>query len=250
MNGILFDIREFTLHDGPGIRTTVFVKGCPLRCSWCHNPEGQSRQPQLIRGATGERLAGKEYTPRELADILNKQATILSMNEGGVTFSGGEPLIQAEFVAAVIDLLDDLHVLLDTSGHASEDDFRRVARRSNLVFFDLKLMDRDLHLRYTGCDNHLILHNLHVLSTLGVPFVIRVPLVPGVTDTNKNLSQIADRVRGLPGLLRVDLLPYNKAAGAKYKSLGMDFNPGYDETRQLNMNTAFFEKAGIPVRVV
>lgn len=250
MNGILFDIREFTLHDGPGIRTTVFMKGCPLRCSWCHNPEGQSRQPQRIRSAAGERLAGREYTPRQLAEILNKQAAVLAMNEGGVTFSGGEPLLQSEFVAAVIDLLGDMHVLLDTSGYASEEEFRRVARRADLVFFDLKLMDRDLHLRYTGCDNRPILRNLRVLSTMGVPFLVRVPLVPGVTDSNENLSAIAETVRALPGLLRVELLPYNNAAGAKYRSLGIDFNPGYDEAQQLNMNTAPFEQAGIPVKVV
>lgn len=247
--GILFDIREFTIHDGPGIRTTVFLKGCPLRCSWCHNPEGQSRQPQVIRGLGGDRVAGKEYAARELAEILNKQADVLRMNEGGVTFSGGEPLLQSEFVAEVIDLLDGFHVLLDTCGYASEPDFRRVAGRSNLVFFDLKLGDRELHRRYTGCDNDPILHNLHVMSTLRVPFVIRVPLVPGVTDRDENLAAIAGMVRGLPGLVRVDLLPYNRAAGAKYRSVGMNFKPDYDETRELNINPTPFQEAGVPVRV-
>ncbi len=250
MNGIIFDIREFTLHDGPGIRTTVFMKGCPLRCSWCHNPEGQSCQPQVVHGPTGDRVAGKAYAPWELAEILNKQAGVLAMNDGGVTFSGGEPIMQSEFVAAVIDLLDDVHVLLDTSGYGSDEDFRRVAQRSNLVFFDLKLMDRDLHRRYTGCDNSLILKNLGVLSTLHVPFVIRVPLVPGVTDTDENLSAIATTVRDLPGLLRVDLLPYNKAAGAKYRSAEMNFNPDYDEAQPLNINTVIFQQADIPVKVV
>jgi pyruvate formate lyase activating enzyme len=247
--GILFDIREFTIHDGPGIRTTVFLKGCPLRCSWCHNPEGQSRQPQVIRGLGGDRVAGKEYAARELAEILNKQADVLKMNEGGVTFSGGEPLLQSEFVAEVIDLLDGFHVLLDTCGYASEPDFRRVAERSDFIFFDLKLVDREQHRRYTGCDNDPILHNLHVMGTLRVPFVIRVPLVPGVTDRDENLAAIARMVRGLPGLVRVDLLPYNRAAGAKYRSVGMEFKPDYDETRELNINPAPFQQAGAPVRV-
>src|SRR5512137_2095104 len=96
-NGIVFDIREFAVHDGPGIRTTVFLKGCPLACQWCHNPEGQSRQPQAMLSPGGRRTTGKEYTAEELAAILNRQAAILRDNEGGVTFSGGEPLMQAAF---------------------------------------------------------------------------------------------------------------------------------------------------------
>ena len=202
-----------------------------------------------MRSPVGERVAGKEYTAVELAELLNKQADILRVNEGGVTFSGGEPLLQSEFVAQVIDLLDDVHVLLDTSGYASEADFRRVAERSDLVFFDLKLIDSAAHRRYTGVDNAPILRNLRVMSALSVPFVIRVPLIPGVTDTDANLAAIADTVRGLPGLARVDLLPYNKAAGAKYESVGMEFKPDYDETRELNVNTQVFQQTNVPVRV-
>ncbi len=121
--GIVFDIKEFTVHDGPGVRTTVFLKGCPLACMWCHNPESQSMQPQVIRSPSGERLAGHQYSAVELAALLNQQAALLRTNEGGITFSGGEPLLQADFVAEVIDLLDDLHVLLDTCGQAPQPDF-------------------------------------------------------------------------------------------------------------------------------
>ncbi len=248
-SGLVFDIKEFTVHDGPGIRTTVFMKGCPLSCRWCHNPEGQSRQPQIIRSPAGERIAGQECTAAQLARNLNKQASILKANEGGITFSGGEPLMQAEFVAEVIDLLDDLHVVLDTSGYASEADFRLVAERSDLIFFDLKLIDRDAHRHYTGCDNDLILSNLRTLSRSAARFVIRVPLVPGVTDTDENLEAIAQTVQHLPGLLRVDLLPYNKAAGAKYRYVGMDFKPDYDESRELNVNLTPFEQADVRVQV-
>jgi pyruvate formate lyase activating enzyme len=219
--GIVFDIKEFTLHDGPGIRTTVFMKGCPLACMWCHNPEGQSRQPQVIRGPAGERLAGREYSVKELASLLNQQASILRENEGGITFSGGEPLFQAEFVAEVIDALDDLQVVLDTSGHAPQEDFLRLLHRVDLFFYDLKLMDGGLHQRYTGLDNDLILHNLQLLDESGKPFVIRIPLVPGVTDTNENLARIAAAIKDMPGLLEVDLLPYNRAAGSKYEYVGM-----------------------------
>ncbi|HEY3342245.1 MAG TPA: radical SAM protein [Anaerolineae bacterium] len=247
--GIVFDIKEFAVHDGPGIRTTVFLKGCPLACTWCHNPEGQSRQPQLMRSPAGTRVAGRSFTPAELAARLNEQAAILKMNEGGVTFSGGEPLQQAPFVAEVIDLLDDVHVLLDTSGYGSEDNLRLLLARVNLVFYDLKLIDRESHIHYTGCANDVILRNIQILSASGVPFVIRVPLVPGVTDTDENLAGIAHVAQGLPGLLRVDLLPYNRAAGAKYQAAGMQFNPDYDDTRPLNLNTRAFEQAGVPVHI-
>lgn len=249
-SGIVFDIKEFAIHDGPGIRTTVFLKGCPMSCMWCHNPEGQSRQPQVIRGQAGERIAGKEYTAIELATLLNQQVDILRANEGGLTFSGGEPLMQADFVAEVIDLLEDVHILLDTSGYGQEQDFRRLVDRSDLVFFDLKLINGIVYRHYTGCDNDLILSNLHLLNEMGVPYVIRVPLVPGVTDTNQNLADIVQTLRGLSGLLRVDLLPYNKAAGSKYRYAGMEFKPDYDESQALNLNTTLFEQAGIKVTVV
>ncbi len=248
LSGIVFDIREFAVHDGPGIRTTVFLKGCPLSCSWCHNPEGISREPQVMRGPAGERIVGKIYTSERLASILNGQADILRANEGGVTFSGGEPLLQAPFVAEVIDQLKGLHVLLDTCGYGREADFRLVAERSDMIYYDLKLMDQQLHKQYTGMGNDLILHNLHVLSTLGIPFVVRVPLIPGVTDTDTNLSAIGAVVKGLPGLLRVDLLTYNKAAGGKYRAVGREFRPGYDESQPLNVNTAIFRRLGIQVQ--
>src|ERR1035437_7500003 len=140
LTGVVFDIKEFAVHDGPGIRVTVFLKGCPLRCSWCHNPEGLSPHPQVRRSAAGERLAGEAFTSAELAARLNSQAELLR-GEGGVTFSGGEPLAQAAFAAEVIDQLDDLHVVLDTCGYAEEPDFCAVGSRANLIYLDVKLVD-------------------------------------------------------------------------------------------------------------
>jgi pyruvate formate lyase activating enzyme len=247
--GMVFDIKEFAVHDGPGIRTTVFLKGCPLRCMWCHNPEGQSCEPQVMHGPAGPRRAGTTYTPDALAGLLNGQAPVLRGAEGGVTFSGGEPLLQAGFLAEVIDRLDGLHVLIDTSGYGRKRDLRLLLARCQMVYYDLKLIDAGLHRRYTGCDNGLILSNLEVLAASGVPFVIRVPLVPGVTDTDANLVGIATLAHGLAGLLRVDLLPYNRSAGAKYPAAGMVFEPGYDEAQPLNVNTTVFEQAGVEVRV-
>lgn len=240
MTGVVFDIREMTVHDGPGLRTTVFLKGCPLRCAWCHNPEGLSPTPQILRSATGERTAGRNYTSTELAGILNRQAPLLR-NIGGVTFAGGEPLMQAAFVADAIRQLDDLHVTLDTSGYASEEDFRLVTARCDMVLFDLKLMDAKAHRRWTGHDNASILRNLHILAGLGKLFVIRVPLVPGVTDTDENLRAIATHVRALPARPRVELLPYNRAAGGKYAACGMEWRPAYNENKTVNANLKLFE---------
>jgi pyruvate formate lyase activating enzyme len=248
-SGTVFDINEFAIHDGPGIRTTVFLKGCPMSCIWCHNPEGQSRQPQVIHGPTGERISGKEYSPIELATLLNQQVDILRANEGGITFSGGEPLMQADFVIEVIELLDDVHILLDTSGYGQARDFLRLVNRSDLVYFDLKLIDNKAHHHYTGCENDLILSNLRLLDELGKPFVARIPLVPGLTDSNQNLAGIAQSLHGMSGLLQVELLPYNKAAGSKYQYAGMEFKPEYDESQELNLNTALFEQAGIKVTI-
>jgi pyruvate formate lyase activating enzyme len=246
--GIVSDIREFTLHDGPGLRTTVFLKGCPLRCSWCHNPEAQRLEPQSIESAGFRRVVGTRYEPAALAALLNRQASILQ-EIGGVTFSGGEPLAQAGFLSEVLEKLEGLHVVLDTSGYAEPAAFERVASKCDLVYFDLKLIDAELHQRFTGCGNAPILANLRRLSEMEVPFVVRVPLVPGVTDTGGNLSAIARTVRGLPGLVRVDLLPYNRAAGGKYASLGMTFEPGFDETAKVRIETRPFTEAGIAVRV-
>lgn len=248
--GVVFDLKEFAVHDGPGVRVTVFMKGCRLRCSWCHNPEGLSPQPQLMRRASGDRLAGEVFTSTQLAARLNSQAELLRQGEGGVTFSGGEPTMQAAFLAEVIDQLDDLHVLLDTSGFAEESDFRLLAERIDLAYFDLKLADANEHLRHTGADNALILRNLKQLSALAVPFVIRVPLIAGVTDTDANLSGIAALISDLPALQRVDLLPYNRAAGAKYAASGLHFQPTYDESKPAQPNLDCLKSVRVPVQLL
>jgi pyruvate formate lyase activating enzyme len=250
LSGLLFDLREFSLHDGPGIRTTVFLKGCPLRCQWCHNPEGQSPRPQTLTSPAGPRQAGASYTSAELAAYLNRQAAILQANEGGVTFSGGEPLMQAAFVAEVIDQLEGIHVLLDTCGYSSPFALRWLLGRVQLVYYDLKLIDPAAARRYTGLPSAPILQNLHLLARSGVPYVIRIPLVPGVTDTDANLSAIAALLLGLPGLQEVHLLPYNPAAGAKYPAAGMTFRPEYDESRPLAPNLSVFDRLPVKVKVL
>jgi pyruvate formate lyase activating enzyme len=244
VKGVVFDIRELTVHDGSGIRTTVFLKGCALRCAWCHNPEGLWAEPEMLRSASGERWVGQVYSSTELAAVLNRQAPLLRQ-VGGVTFSGGEPLVQAAFVAETIDQLEGVHVTLGTSGFAPEGDFRLVLRRCNLVLFDLKLMDATAHARWTGQDNQPILHNLDILDASGVPYTIRVPLVPGVTDTDENLRAMASRVKQLAGGPKVELLPYNPAAGAKYAACGLEWRPDFDERKPVNPGLSHFLDQGI-----
>ena len=248
VSGVVFDIRELTIHDGPGLRTTVFLKGCPLHCAWCHNPEGRSPDPQLLRGPNGDRVAGRRYRADELASLLNRQAPLLT--DGGVSFSGGEPLMQADFLEAVLERLEGLHVVLGTCGFAPAENFLRVVRRSDLVLFDLKLLDPEAHRRWTGVDNRMILDNLERLAELGVAYLIRVPLVPGVTDTDANLSAIARYARALPRSPRVELLPYNRAAGGKYAACGLEWRPDYDETVPCRTDLTPFRELQVDARVL
>ncbi len=249
--GIVFDIREFCVHDGPGIRTTVFLKGCPLRCQWCHNPEGMNFEPEELRYATGVRTAGKSYEASELAEMLNRQAEILNIGKGGVSFSGGEPLCQTEFLLAVMNQLSpQIHMVVETSGYALQDDFLRIAQKANLMYVDIKLMSYDDCHHYIGVNNKVILHNITALSAIGTPFVIRVPLVPAVTDTPENLTNIANYIKNLNGLDHVELLPFNRSAGGKYHACGKEFLPEFNPDAPVRSDMTPFITAGIKVKVM
>ncbi|MHC1695095.1 MAG: glycyl-radical enzyme activating protein [Eubacteriales bacterium] len=254
MNGTIFDLKEFAVHDGPGLRTTVFLKGCPLRCVWCHNPEGLSPLPQLMARKNGCRhcglcergcghpdcqpygrclhvcpqgllsVSGRSVSPDELAGRINKNSSLFG-EHGGVTFSGGEPLMQAEFLHEVLDRIPEIPAAIETSGYAPTADFAGVISRMRLVYMDIKLADEKDHITYTGVSNRLILDNLEVLRYSGVPCVLRVPLIPGITDGEGNKSAI----RVLAGELPVEWLPYNPLAGAKYPPLAMEY--AYDNLK-------------------
>ena len=248
MTGIVFDIKEMGVHDGPGLRTTVFLKGCPLRCVWCHNPEGLSRNPQLSARESACRhcglcrrgcnhpdcqsfgrclhicplgllsVSGKEMTPQALAKKLLRNKPLYDAG-GGVTFSGGEPLLQGEFLHAVLDELEGVPVALETSGYAEESLFESVIARMDLVYMDIKLADPAQHRKYTGVTNEKILKNLEILRNSGKKAVIRTPLIPGITDTPETLAAIQNLIGQLPW----EQLPYNPMAGAKYAYFGMEY---------------------------
>jgi len=221
--GRLFEIREFTLHDGPGVRTTVFLKGCPLRCAWCHNPEGQSPEKETMRRKDGgTTVCGEDWTAAALAEELLRNADIMLQSGGGVTFSGGEPLAQPDFVAEVADLLKARGVpsALETSGHAPPEVYRAVVPRMAFVYQDLKHHDAAAFRRWCGGDLGLVLGNLAWLRGSGVPFAVRVPCIPGVNDAPADRAAFL-RLAG-PGTA-VEFLPYNPAAPAKYPLLGRTF---------------------------
>jgi pyruvate formate lyase activating enzyme len=278
--GTIFDIREFTVHDGPGMRTTVFLKGCPLRCAWCHNPEGLSFEPELMvredacqccgscrRPCSHEacrpfgrctracphgllRIAGETVTAGELAARLKKQENILRANSGGITISGGEPLAQPAFLLELLGELQPIHTVIETSGHGAPEAFAHAIVRTSLILFDIKHTDARRHRELTGQDNRLILENLAVLIASGRPFIARIPLIPGVNDSPENLRTTAQLLKDAPGLQRVELLPYNPFAGAKYPLVGRIYRPGFDEKRAVRADTAAFERFHLPCVVL
>jgi len=224
MTGTVFDIKRFAIHDGPGIRTTVFLKGCPLRCSWCHNPEGQRTGVTELAGRGGPVRVGRMATVEEVVGEVARDTVVFDESEGGVTFSGGEPLAQPEFLAALLDRCGelDIHRAVDTCGHAPTEVLLDVARRADLFLYDIKLLDEAEHRAHTGAGLERIRDNLFALAATGVPVRLRLPLVPGITDTEANLSAIGSLLRSLPRRLPLQLLPYHRAAMDKYPRFGME----------------------------
>ena len=247
--GILFSIEEFAVNDGPGIRTTVFLKGCPLRCMWCHNPEGQNPHPQPLTKQGKTQVCGYSIDAEELARKLLRDEDLFRDSGGGVTFTGGEPLMQADFLCDVLDGIEGVHRAVETSGYASQETFARVLERTDMMLFDVKLADPLMHKRYTGADNKQILRNLDILKHSGKDFVVRVPLIPGVNDTLPNMEATSQLLAGSKGLKRVELLRYHKTAGAKYPMVGMEYSPDFDEDAAPQIHDVFTER-GIELLVL
>jgi pyruvate formate lyase activating enzyme len=255
--GLVFNVQRFSVHDGPGVRTTIFMKGCPLACSWCHNPESQQLSPAFVRmqhrcmrcgRCTDDELASPVVQNKTECDVENCPTGALQMigertnadflirrvlrdrvffdeSLGGVTISGGEPLVQAPFVTAVLQRLkaEGVHTALDTCGFAPWEHLRDTAAVSDLVLFDLKLMDDARHEAATGVSNVPILRNLAALAATHPNVWIRIPVVPNVNDDAENISATVDYLTTLPGITRVDLLPYHPTGEAKFARLGKHY---------------------------
>lgn len=271
--GVIFDIKEFGLHDGKGLRTTVFLKGCPLRCLWCHNPEGISPEIETARNTekcTGcglclqkcahedcrglgvclkrcpgdyVRKIGREYSPEELAAQLMKNASFLKA--GGVTFSGGEPLLQADFIWETLRHVTGVSTAIETCGFVSAGVFQQAIEKIDDIFIDIKHIDTQKHRRFTGQGNERILQNIQRLMESKKKFTVRVPLIPGLTDTEENFNGIAEFLVPAKDGVKVELIPYNRLTGAKYSAVGRTYLPYFDEARAVNKDVSAFIKKNI-----
>lgn len=281
IEGTIFDIKQLAVFDGPGIRTTVFFKGCPLKCMWCHNPEGLSFKPQIMKSSSGclrcgrcrevcshpdqctlcgacvricpkhlIKICGTVVTSDWLAQHLLRDEGYLERVQGGITFSGGEPLAQPEFLLDCLQRLAGFHTCIETSGYARPDMFRRAVELLDYIIMDVKLVDESRHRYYTGAGNSRILENLEYLKQSSKPFRIRIPVIPGVNDDQENMEATARLLEGARMLDFVELLPYHTTAGAKYSMVGAEYRPEFDESRKPDCQVSQFEQRGIQCRII
>jgi len=265
--GIIFDIQRFSIHDGPGIRTTVFFKGCPLRCLWCQNPEGLVKEQEMaftLRKCTGcrycievcpedaitEQDGGRSIDPSlctlcgecvkvcpstaleisgrwmgvsEVMEEIEKDISFYKTSGGGVTLSGGEPTFQPQFCIALLKncQLMGIHTALDTCGYQKWDVLDEVLNHVDLVLYDIKHIDDTKHKQFTEVSNKLILDNIRRINSKEIPVIVRIPIIPGFTDSEDNIEAIVRFVANLKSIIQIDLLPYHGLEESKYKKLGL-----------------------------
>ena len=245
MKGTIFNLQKFCTHDGPGIRTTVFFKGCNLRCKWCHNPESQNFQKEIMfykNKCTGcgrcknfttdnesffcfndaKEICGSEYTIDEVLSEVIKDKTYYETSGGGVTFSGGECMLQIDFLFEILKKCKEegMHTTVDTAGHIPWKSFDKILPYTDLFLYDVKSMNDDVHKAYTGVSNILILENLSKLLKADVSVWVRVPVIPGVNDNEDEMRKIRAffDMNGYPE--KVEILPYHAMGEHKYEALG------------------------------
>jgi pyruvate formate lyase activating enzyme len=267
VKGSIVDIKHFSVHDGPGIRTTVFLKGCPLCCVWCHNPESISEAPELcyyeknclncgqciatcprnahrmafdrhifiredciscglcVNACLGNALAlyGKKMNVSDVFEIVMEDESFYRETGGGITLSGGEPLLQVSFCAELLGLAKQkgLHTAIDTCGAIAWENFQRVLPVTDLFLYDIKHMDSALHMKWTGSGNELIRENLIFLSQTGASIEIRIPLIPGYNDDSHNIAATGEFLSGIIGVKKVVIIPYHNLSHSKYQALGL-----------------------------
>ncbi len=254
--GMIFDIQRNSFVDGPGIRTTVFFKGCNLKCAWCHNPESQCFNKQMMFyknkctdcgkckevcpynlekcdfcgkcelycPKSARQICGKEMKTDEIIAEIIKDKDFYEASNGGVTFSGGECMLQIDFLSELLKMCkgNGVHTAVDTVGHIKWESFEKILPYTDLFLYDIKFFDTEKHKEYTGVDNKLILENLKKLSNTGKNIIVRIPIIGGANDTVEEMQKIADFLKPL-NLVKVELLPYHKMGEHKCKALGLKF---------------------------
>ncbi len=222
MQGVIFNIQRFCIHDGPGIRTTVFFKGCPLRCAWCHNPESQSLHIENMRENGKEEGCGMYVSVGEVMDEVLKDRIFYEHSNGGLTLSGGEPLMQPDFACELLREAKrhGLHTCVETCGFARAEDVARVAQFTDLFLYDWKLTNNEQHQMYTGVQNTPIWENLRYIDTTDAKIILRCPIIPHINDTDEHFQGVADMANSLKNMLAIEIEPYHSLGNHKYAKLG------------------------------
>lgn len=264
MKGLIFSVKRYSIHDGPGIRVTFFMKGCPLSCWWCHNPEGISPVPERIElyEKVGDHEfikieeAGKYISVNDVLNILDKEKLFIAESGGGVTFSGGEPMQQPEFLLEALKACHEngYHTAVDTSGYSVPADYSAIIPYIDLFLFDIKHLDNDKHEKYTSVSNTLIINNFKMIVDSGTDVMVRIPVIPGYNDDDLHLEEMRSFLIGhkADNLKKISLLPYHRIGSSKYKRLYItDRMEGIEPPSSARMNELkrFFAETGISTKI-
>lgn len=223
--GRIFDIQKFSIHDGPGIRTIVFLKGCLFRCRWCCNPESQEYEIQQVIVDGAPKTYGRDVTVAEVLKEIEKDRAFYRRSAGGITLSGGECMCQPEFAEALLNGCHErgLTTAIETTAAATYDIVERIVAETDYVLLDIKHMNSDKHRAFIGKDNARVLENARKIAAAGANLTIRVPVIPTFNDTPAEIGAIAEFARKLPGVTRMHLLPYHRLGIDKYDRLSRDY---------------------------
>jgi pyruvate formate lyase activating enzyme len=264
MKGLIFSIKRYSIHDGPGIRVTFFMKGCPLSCIWCHNPEGISPLPQTVirTNKVGDREfsnndeVGKFYAIENILEILDKEKVFINQSKGGVTFSGGEPMVQFEFLLETLKVCKSIgyHTAIDTSGYSLMENYKSITPFTDLFLFDIKHLDEVRHIELTGVSNIGILDNYRFLLESGKDIIVRLPVIPGYNDDTDHMERLKQFLSSTKSssLKKICLLPFHKTGSSKYKRFNIPYRmesvePPKEEKMQKMKE--FFMETGVKVKI-
>jgi len=262
MKGLIFDIKHYAINDGPGIRQTIFLKGCSLACWWCHNPEAMSPKPfsfmKIITNGNKcfekKETVGEYFTVEELMEEINKDRLFYEESGGGVTFSGGEPMTQYNFLLAALKECkkQGINTCVDTTGQATKERMQSVAEFTDLFLYDIKHIDSEKHKKYTGVGNELILENLKMLDEMGKNICIRYPLIPTMNDMDEDQLRMLDFLNKLKHCHPVSILPYHKIGSNKYQRFGIEYKmDGIEEPDRERVEEvkSLFQQSGFEVGI-